>query len=423
MRLNVLIIVACVSLLVGCAGLGTNINPGGGDSRSPARRAEPAFKLLYAFPNRKSGYLPYGSLFAMNGSLFGTTSDGGSECGSNGCGTVFSLSLKPSVKQTVLHSFANSPDGWTPYSGVTAIGDVIYGTTVRGGDYNGVVYGVDLKSGVETVVHAFQRSRDGRGPIGGMVAIGKTLYGTTGAGYDQHGAVFSIDNSGHETIVYRFKGRPDGAIPNGDLLAVGNVLYGTTKSGGSNPGKICSDPDSSGHLDCGTVFSITLGPSGPQEKVLYRFQAGANDGEMPQGGLIYVNGLLYGVTPYGGDGGCAGGCGTVFSVNPSTGQETVLHKFSVPYDGWVPVGNLAHFNGTLYGATYVGGPNEDGTVFSMKLDGSDEKILHSFAGGRKDGGEPEAGILLSDGILYGTTGFGGNGNCTNGCGTIYSITP
>jgi uncharacterized repeat protein (TIGR03803 family) len=377
------------------------------------------YKLLYAFPNHTVGYLPYGSLIGLRGSLYGTTSDGGSECGKLGCGTVFSLSLKPSVKETVLHSFANSPDGWTPYSGVTALGDTIYGTTVRGGDYNGVVYSVDLKSGQETVLHPFQRSRDGRGPIGGMAAIGKTLYGTTGAGYAIHGAVFSIDTSGHEAIVYRFRGRPDGAVPNGDLLAIGNVLYGTTRFGGSNPGKICTQSSNNMEIGCGTVFSIRLGPSGPQERVLYRFQAGANDGTNPQGGLISVNGLLYGVTPGGGD----SRCGNVFSLNPSTGQEIVLYKFQGGNDACGPVGNLAHFNGVLYGASPFGGLYFYGTVFALKLDGSGETIVHSFSAGRKDGGIPEAGVVLSNGILYGTTGFGGNGTCLNGCGTIYSVTP
>jgi uncharacterized repeat protein (TIGR03803 family) len=388
-----------------------------------AQRDQPIYKLLYAFPNHKAGYLPYGSLIGLRGSLYGTTSDGGSECGKLGCGTVFSLSSKPSVKETVLHSFANNPDGWTPYSGVTALGDTIYGTTARGGEYNGVVYSVDLKSGRETVLHQFQRSRDGRGPIGGMAAIGKTLYGTTGSGYALHGAVFSIDTSGHEAIVYRFRGRPDGAVPNGDLLAIGNVLYGTTKSGGSNPGKICTESSDNMDIGCGTVFSITLGPSGPQEKVLYRFRGGADDGKNPQGGLISVNGLLYGVTPSGGQGNCGGGCGTVFSVNPTTGQEIVLYKIQSSNDAWAPVGNLAHFNGMLYGASYVGGLYGNGTVFALELDGSGETIVHSFTGGRKDGSQPVAGVVLSNGIIYGTTGFGGNGTCLNGCGTIYSITP
>jgi uncharacterized repeat protein (TIGR03803 family) len=326
------------------------------------------------------------------------------------------LSLKPSIRETVLHSFANDSGGWTPYSGVTAVGDTIYGTTFRGGLSNGVVYSVHLKSGRETVLHQFQRTGDGRGPVGGLASIGSTLYGTTSAGYNRHGAVFSIDSNGREAVIYRFKGRPDGSIPRGDLLAIGNVLYGTTSSGGSNPGKTW-----------GTVFSIALGPSGPQEKVLYSFRGGAN-GKEPQGGLIYVSGLLYGVTAAGGGNACQAGCGTVFSVNPSTGQHIVLYRFQGAKDAVGPVGNLAHFNGTLYGASYFGGLYGYGTVFALKLDGSGETIVHSFSAGRTDGANPEAGVVLSNGTLYGTTAFGGHGNCTtagevNGCGTIYSITP
>jgi uncharacterized repeat protein (TIGR03803 family) len=428
MRPIVVIAVGCGSLMVGCAGLGQNLSTGNVTvAQRPvtqdARRDQPTFKLVYAFPNRKAGYLPYGSLLALRGSLYGTTSDGGSECGSNGCGTVFSLTLKPSVKETVLHSFANGPDGWTPYSGVTALGNSIYGTTVRGGIYNGVVYSVDLKSGHETVLHQFQRTRDGRGPVGGLAAIGNMLYGTTSSGYDGRGAVFSITPSGQETVVYRFKVRPDGQMPKTDLLTVGNVLYGTTESGGVSPSKErCHEIPG-----CGTVFAITPGPSGAQETVLYRFRGGPNDGAVPMGGLIYVNGLLYGVTAAGGDDGCDDfdnkGCGTVFSLNPSTGQETIVYKFKGGNDAVFPVGNLAHFNGTLYGAAYAGGLYSSGAVFSMKLDGSGETVLHSFSGGAKDGASPEAGVVLSNGMIYGTTGFGGGGDCTDGCGTIYSITP
>ncbi len=417
MRSSVMMIVVCGLLLIGCAGPGPNISPGivTAVSQSAARRDQATFKLVYAFPNHKAGAYPYGSLFALNGSLYGTTLDGGSQCGSLGCGTVFSLSLKPSVKETVLHSFANSPDGWTPYSGVTALGNTIYGTTVRPG--YGVVYSVDLRSGREAVLHDFARTRDGRTPIGGMAVVGRTLYGTTSGGYHKRGSVFSIDSSGLESVVYRFKGNPDGAIPKGDLLAIGNVLYGTTESGGSDPGNHCA-----GNKGCGTVFSITPGPSGAHETVLYRFQGGENDGAVPMGGLISVNGLLYGVTASGGVPGCVDfdvtGCGTAFSLNPSTGQEVVLHKFQGGGDAEFPVGNLAHRNGTLYGVTY-------GTVFSLKLDGSGYTILHNFLGGRTDGSTPEAGLVLSNGIIYGTTGYGGGGKgChSGGCGTIFSITP
>jgi uncharacterized repeat protein (TIGR03803 family) len=403
---------ATAALLAGCGGSQSPLSPSPQELPSQQSHAEATYKLLYAFPNYRAGYLPRGSLIGLRGSLYGTTSEGGPECGQPGCGTVFSLSLKPSVRETVLHSFGNGSDGGTPYSGVTALADTIYGTTFRGGLSNGVVYSVHLKSGQQTVLHQFQRTRDGRGPVGGLASIGNTLYGTTSAGYNGHGAVFSIDSNGHEAVIYRFKGRPDGSIPRGDLLAIGNVLYGTTASGGSNPGKTW-----------GTVFSVTLGPSGPQEKVLYSFRGGAN-GKEPQSGLIYVNGLLYGVTPSGG----LDNNGTVFSLNPSTGQEIVLYKFRGGTDAWIPIGNLSHFKGILYGASYFGGLSGYGTVFALNLDGSGETIVHSFSAGRTDGANPEAGVALSNGTLYGTTAFGGKGDCTtagevNGCGTIYSITP
>jgi uncharacterized repeat protein (TIGR03803 family) len=420
---STVIIAVCSSLLAGCAGsvpttTTANVTLDQKFVTRDARRAQPTFKLLYAFPNHEAGYEPYGSLLALNGSLYGTTSDGGLECGKLGCGTVFSLSLKPAVKETVLYSFTYNPDGYTPYSGVTALGDTIFGTTWRGGLFNGTVYSINLKSGHETVLHEFQRTRDGRHPVGGMAAIGNTLYGTTSLGYDLHGAVFSVDTSGHETVVYRFRGRPDGAFPEGDLLAIGNTLYGTTESGGSNPGKICSNTSGYMLIGCGTVFSITLGQSGPRETILHRFQGGVDDGKNPQGGLIYVNGLLYGVTSSGG----SANSGTVFSLNPSSGKETVLYNFRGSDDASDPVGNLAHFNGMLYGASQFGG-HFGGTVFAMKLDGSGETILHDFAGGRKDGAIPVAGVILSNGTIYGTTSYGGNGSCNNGCGTIYSITP
>ncbi len=417
MRSSVISIAVCGSLLVGCAGPGPNLSPRTlpAVSQSQALRHQATYKLIYAFPNHNVGAYPYGSLFALRGSLYGTTLDGGSKCEPPGCGTVFSLSLKPPVKETVLHSFASGSDGWTPYSGVTSLGNTIYGTTVRPG--YGVVYSVDLQTGGETVLYHFQSAHDGRTPVGSMAVVGRTLYGTTSGGYHKRGSVFSIDSSGHERVVYHFSGNPDGRVPEGDLLAIGNVLYGTTESGGYDPGNHCA-----GNKGCGTIFSIALGPSGAHETVLYRFQGGENDGAVPLGGLISVNGLLYGVTSSGGAPSCVDfdvtGCGTVFSLNPSTGQEIVLHKFGGGSDPEFPVGNLAHRNGTLYGVTL-------GAVFSLKLDGSAYTILHEFSGGQKDGSTPQAGLVLSNGIIYGTTSYGGGGKrChSGGCGTIFSITP
>jgi uncharacterized repeat protein (TIGR03803 family) len=66
-----------------------------------------------------------------------------------------------------------------------------------------------------------------------------------------------------------------------------------------------------------TVFSISKGGT---EHVLYSFRGGS-DGEYPAGGLIDVNGTLYGTTVKGGAN-CGKGysCGTVYSIS-TAGKE------------------------------------------------------------------------------------------------------
>jgi uncharacterized repeat protein (TIGR03803 family) len=78
--------------------------------------------------------------------------------------------------------------------------------------------------------------------------------------------------------------------------------------------------------------------------------------------------------------------------------------------------------GNLYGTTQGCGASNAGTVF--KIDASrKETILHSFAGGTKDGAEPNAGVIMdSEGNLYGDTATGGGTGCGgNGCGTVYKL--
>lgn len=92
------------------------------------------------------------------------------------------------------------------------------------------------------------------------------------------------------------------------------------------------------------------------------------------------------------------GRGTVFSITPS-GKETVLYRFKgYPDDGAKPAAGLAEINGTLYGTTVFGGSGECGrggvgyigcgTVFAITTSGS-ETLLYSFASSSKyDGNFP-----------------------------------
>jgi uncharacterized repeat protein (TIGR03803 family) len=145
--------------------------------------------------------------------------------------------------------------------------------------------------------------------------------------------------------------------------------------------------------------------------VLYSF-AGGSDGAGPESDLTNINGVLYGTT-YGGG---ANSDGTVFQIT-TAGTESVLYSFA---GGNVGPGNLTNVNGVLYGTTNIGGggcPNNPGcgTIFEVTTSGT-ETLLHTFGVGN-DGTLPSS-LINVNGVLYGTTAAGG----TNGDGTVFKIT-
>jgi uncharacterized repeat protein (TIGR03803 family) len=261
--------------------------------------------------------------------------------------------------------------------------------------------------------------RDGRGPNGDLLTLKGVLYGTTfsgGNGVLGDGTVFSLTTSGVEHVLYKFKGGTDGFSPNGGLVAIDGVLYGTTNAGGIHCGTRAPSPG------CGTVFSVTA--SG-KEKVLYRFK-GRTDGIAPVGGLVVLDGKLYGVTSMGGvtrrcpQSSYGKGCGTVFSVDVA-GHERVLYRFRGDRDGALPGSGLLAIDGKLYGTTYWGGDAACryycGTLFEIETSGV-EKVLYRFQGG-SDGSVPASELLYLGGVLYGSTTSGGNA-CN--CGTVFKAT-
>jgi len=113
-------------------------------------------------------------------------------------------------------------------------------------------------------------------------------------------------------------------------------------------------------------------------------------------------------------------------------KEKVLYSFQGgSKDGSVPVGAVVFDKqGNLYGATMNGGmvyqlapPAKQGGAWT-------ETVLYVFQGNTKgDGATPEGGLVIdSAGNLYGTTAYGGTGNCVLlgtlvGCGTVYELSP
>jgi uncharacterized repeat protein (TIGR03803 family) len=278
-------------------------------------------------------------------------------------------------------------------------------------------------SGKKSVLYRFRGyPNDGSFPAAGLIAAYDTFYGTTASGgggacYNTSsnfvgcGTIFRVTRLGNESVLHEFLGRPDGSSPYTTLTAVNGVFYGTTSAGGTGQ---CG---SSG-FGCGTVFRIDL--SGKGYKVLYSFK-GHGDGANPSSGLTAVDGVLYGLTSYGGKCGAPAGCGTFFAITPG-GKERVLYRFTAPRNGLSPdpLGNLLDVNGKLYGATYVGGATGSGMVFDISTSGN-EHTVYNFKGGL-DGDLPTGGLILLNGVLYGTTLLGGARNRNHiGCGTIFSM--
>jgi uncharacterized repeat protein (TIGR03803 family) len=180
-------------------------------------------------------------------------------------------------------------------------------------------------------------------------------------------------------------------------------------------------------------------------QVLHTF-TGGDDGGNPVVGLTMDRaGNLYGTAQFGGTGNCTGsglnipGCGTVFKLTHrgSGWTFTPLYSFQGwnPTDGAYPQSRVTiASDGSLYGATAVGGLLEDcfpgcGTVYRLQPPATvcnsvscqwRETVLHRFTAGQ-DGNDPTGDLTLdSSGNVYGTT-FKGGGGSSNG--TVYEISP
>lgn len=413
------------ALLAGCGELVPSAQTSLAGRGSHASSTTLAYRVLHRFGGlrhkvRDTGSFPLGGLTNVNGTLFGTTGDGGT----GGVGTVYSIS--PTGEKKTLYNFrGGGADGAYPRGDLIDVDGTLYGTTNGGGSScaytnygRGTVYSVTT-SGAEKVLYSFHGASDGANPYSGLIELNGTLYGTTRQGGGKGcsfsnihgcGTVYSITTLGQETVLYHFQGA-DGAYPIASLVAVKGALYGTTLSGGT----------------CGNVFKVTTAGS---ETVVHSFNC-YSEGADPAATLIYIKGELYGTTSRGG----SSSLGTVFSMTTS-GSEKVLYNFAGAGDGAIPEAGLAYLNGAFYGTTYVGGSSACpslsygsgcGTVYRVDATGS-EKIVHLFQGG-SDGAQPLAPLLSLSGTLYGTTiaggglGCKGNGLRANGCGTVFTLSP
>jgi uncharacterized repeat protein (TIGR03803 family) len=350
-------------------------------------------------------------LIISGNTLYGMTTMGGLYGG----GTAFAINADGSGFKT-LRSFSSSTNDVSgAFGGWMLSGQTLYGTGGGGANGLGAVFALNTDGTGFRIVHSFalmgnlsyKTNSEGGNPVGGVISSGKTLYGTASAlGAYNYGTVFAVNTDGtgfatlHAFTAPSASFQPggiaetnrDGAEPFSRLVLSGNTLYGTTKRGGS--------------YGNGTVFSVNTDGSGFTN--LYNFRS-----SNPGAALVLSGNTLYGLA------------NEVFALNTNGAGFTNLQSLNGlegnEYDGLTLSGN------TLYGPTWIGGTNMYGSVFAVNTNGAGFTTLYAFTAGvlntnnntytNCEGFKPNAPPILSGNTLYGTTFQGG----ANGNGTVYSL--
>lgn len=208
------------------------------------------------------------------------------------------------------------------------------------------------------------------------------------------------------TTLVNFQG-PGGIGSSPFILGADGNFYGILQSNGQiNPAFFKMTP-------AGTLATLATLSS-------YNFFDDANS-------LVQASdGNFYGTTASGGP----ESWGTIFEITPS-GTVTTVSTFQ-DLDGNYGInpngGLIQATDGNFYGTTNDGGQrSNNGTIFKLTPGGT-VTTLHTFE--NSDGANPMAGLVQgADGNFYGTTTYGGAGNCPfkevvpAGCGTVFKMTP
>ncbi len=244
---------------------------------------------------------------------------------------------------------------------------------------------------------------------------GVTTQAGTAGNLEGWGTLYKISPSGTYTVVHSFCSEGGGACTEGGIPK-GSVIQGPD-------GNIWGTTSFTGAAG-GTVFKVT--PSGTFTTVFTFCTEGGScpNGSLPAGSIIFgSDGNIYGTTYYGG----TNGQGTIYKLTPA-GNLTTLYNFPNPSTGSsTPNGLLEASDGNFYGLTSLGGTGNSGTFFKLTPAGK-YSTVYNFCSltNCADGQFPRGPQLVegSDGNFYATTYWGGTGifNYNQG-GVAFSVSP
>lgn len=289
-------------------------------------------------------------------------------------------------------------DGTTPLTSLTSDGVYLYGTTSAGGAFSdGTIFKI-LPDGTGFMkLHDFIAIASVPAPYPtSLYYEGNVLFGfTERGGTSGLGEFFKINTDGTGyTPLHAFNSSINGFYPAGTVVSDGMYFYGLCGGGGLY-GK-------------GMLYKIKN--DGSNFTSVYDFNG--TDGSYPTKSLLYDGSFLYGTTAFGG----INDSGTVFKIKLNGTGFAKLFDFDGETFGKWPNGALITDGNYLFGITFGGGINHQGTVFKIKTDGTGFSKLIDFSG--VNGSLPFGPLVLEGGYLYGVTQTG-TGN--NYYGTVFKI--
>jgi uncharacterized repeat protein (TIGR03803 family) len=354
--------------------------------------------------------------------------------------TFLSAAFAQAQTETTIYDFGTTAPN-IPYSGVVsdAAGN-LYGVAPLGSSGNhGVVYELSLVNGAwqATVLYNFTGGADGATPYATPVfdAAGN-LYGTaSGGGAHGYGVVFKLSPSASgwkQSVLYSFTGGNDGMVPTLGNLVIdkGGNIYGSNVAGANLTSEACQNTGG-----CGVIFELSPVARGQYKFDLVHTFSGGWDGVGPAFLTFDSKGTLYGSAA-----GAWGGWespnapGLIFKLTPTTSgpwKDSAIYAFTGSTDGGLPSAVVFDKAGNMYGTGGDGGilnncwsgygPMGCGVVFKLTPEANGkwkETAIYAFTGG-SDGSQPDAGLVIDKGILYGTTWGGGTSNG----GVVFQLSP
>ncbi|MEQ9593232.1 MAG: T9SS type A sorting domain-containing protein [Cyclobacteriaceae bacterium] len=237
------------------------------------------------------------------------------------------------------------------------------------------------------------------------------VYGfAAGGGTSKSGSIYRYDPTAISvTELYSFNALDIGYYPEDLIQSVTGKLYGVNKGGGVYGAGTLFEMDPNTYLVTPLV-QFKPKPGGGSGRVATSINA--NDISSPHALIQASNGKLYGRTNNGGD----DGRGVIFEYDPIELTFEVKAHFTemTGNNGSGTRGGLLEVNGKLYGACRRAGPSGGGTIFEFDISTSSFSAIADL--GAIGISEPNSNLVLSsNGKLYGVSNAGG----TNGKGTIY----